>query len=59
MDWDGCAWREEDEAALRARLYSFLDECQAKTGKGSLCPVKPNAQMVGSVLEALRARRPS
>ena len=54
-EWDGCAWREEDEAALRARLYSFLDECQAKTGKGSLCPVKPNAQMVGSVLDALRA----
>jgi putative DNA primase/helicase len=53
--WDGCAWREADEAALRARLYSFLDECQTKTGKGALCPVKPNAQMVGSVLDALRA----
>jgi putative DNA primase/helicase len=54
-EWDGCAWREADEAALRARLYSFLDERQTKTGKGDLCPVKPNAQMVGSVLDALRA----
>ena len=54
-EWDGCAWAEADEAALRARLYSFLDLCQSKTGTGRLCPVKPNAQMVGSVLDALRA----
>ena len=54
-EWDGCAWPEADEAALRARLYSFLDLCQSKTGTGRLCPVKPNALMVGSVLDALRA----
>jgi putative DNA primase/helicase len=54
-EWDGCAWPEADEAALRAKLYSFLDECQTKAGNGRLCPVKPNAQMVGSVLDALRA----
>ena len=54
-EWDGCAWPEADEAALRARLYSFLDERQTKTGNGRLCPVKPNAQMVGGVLDALRA----
>ena len=54
-EWDGCAWPEADEAALRARLYSFLDLCQSKTSKGGLCPVKPNALMVGGVLDALRA----
>jgi putative DNA primase/helicase len=54
-EWNGCAWPEADEAALRARLYSFLDLCQTKTGTGRLCPVKPNAQMVGTLLDALRA----
>jgi putative DNA primase/helicase len=54
-EWDGRAWPEADEAALRARLYSFLDLCQTKAGNAGLSPVKPNGQMVGSVLDALRA----
>ena len=39
-EWDGRAWPEVDEAALRARLYSFLDECQARTKTGGVCPVE-------------------
>ena len=55
FEWSGCAWPEVDEAGLRARLYAFLDRCQSKTAKGELKPVKPNAQMVAAVLDALRA----
>ena len=55
FEWSGCAWPEADEAMLRARLYAFLDQCQSKTAKGALMPVKPTAQMVGGVLDALRA----
>jgi putative DNA primase/helicase len=53
-EWNGASWPEAGEDRLRARLYSFLDQCQSKT-KGGFCSVKPNAQMVGSVLDALRA----
>jgi putative DNA primase/helicase len=53
-EWDGSSWPEAGADKLRARLYSFLDQCQRKT-KGGFCSVKPNAQMVGSVLDALRA----
>jgi putative DNA primase/helicase len=55
FEWSGCAWPEADEAMLRARLYAFLDQCQSKDAKGDLRPVKPTAQMVGGVLDALRA----
>jgi putative DNA primase/helicase len=54
-EWSGCAWPEVDEASLRARLYTFLDRAQSKSVKGALLPVKPNALMVGGVLDALRA----
>src|ERR1700722_3095454 len=53
-EWNGASWPEAGEDRLRARLYSFLDQCQSKT-KGGFCSVKPNAQMVGGVLDALRA----
>ena len=55
FEWSGCAWLQVDEAGLRARLYAFLDQCQSKTAKGKLKPVKPNVQMVAAVLDALRA----
>ena len=55
FEWSGCAWLEVDEAGLRARLYAFLDQCKYKTARGELKPVKPNAQMVAAVLDALRA----
>jgi putative DNA primase/helicase len=48
--WNGAAYPEIDEASLRSRLYSFLDQCKAGQR-----PVKPNAAMVGNVLDALRA----
>ncbi len=54
-EWRGAAWLGADEAALRARVYEFLDKCKTKTGKGALGPVKPNALMVGGLLDALRA----
>ena len=54
-EWDGAAWPEFVEPALRARLYAYLDRCQCVTAKGETRPVKPNALMVGSVLDALRA----
>ena len=55
FEWSGCAWPEAEQAMLRARLYAFLDRCQSKSKTGRLVPVKPNAQMVGEVLDALRA----
>ena len=55
FEWSGCAWLEADEDGLRARLYAFLDQCWSITSKGGLQAVKPNAQMVGAVLDALRA----
>ena len=55
FEWSGCAWPEVEEAMLRARLYAFLDQCQSRTKKGELIPVKPTAAMVGDVLDALRA----
>ena len=54
-EWDGSAWPQASEDMLRARLYAFLDQCQTKTAKGGLCPVRPNALMVGGLLDALRA----
>jgi putative DNA primase/helicase len=48
--WTGTAYREVDEAYLRARLYCFLDQCKA-----GLRLVKPNAALVTNVLDALRA----
>jgi putative DNA primase/helicase len=54
-EWDGCAWPETGEPMLRARVYAFLDQCQCRNAKGDLYPVKPNAQLVSSVLDALRA----
>ena len=53
-EWNGSSWPEAGADKLRARLYAFLDGCQSKT-KGGFCPVKPNALMVGGVLDALRA----
>jgi putative DNA primase/helicase len=52
-EWNGRSWPEADEASLRARLYGYLDRCRSNT-RGGLCPVKPNALMVGGVLDALR-----
>ncbi len=54
-EWDGVAWPESPEDWLRSRIYAFLDQCKCKSQRGDLCPVKPNAQMVSSVLDALRA----
>ena len=53
-EWDGASWPEAGADKLRARLYAFLDGCQSKTN-GGFCPVRPNALMVGGVLDALRA----
>ncbi len=53
-EWDGSAWPQASEDMLRARLYAFLDRCQSRTAKGALCPVKPTAQMVSNVFDALR-----
>jgi hypothetical protein len=51
--WAGTAYAEAPNEALRARLYEFLNGC---TGSGKKPrPVKPNASMVGNVLDGLRA----
>lgn len=54
-EWSGAAWLGTDEAALRARLYRFLDQCRRELPIGGLCPVKPNVPMVRGLLDALRA----
>jgi putative DNA primase/helicase len=53
--WNGTAYPEADEASLRAELYEFLDQCVTTADKGETWPVKPNARMVGNVLDALAA----
>ncbi|HEY1430414.1 MAG TPA: phage/plasmid primase, P4 family [Stellaceae bacterium] len=54
--WSGTAYPEIDEAYLRSRLYSFLAQCETTgTGRAGAQPVKPNAAMIGNVLDALRA----
>jgi putative DNA primase/helicase len=50
--WNGAAYPEIDEAYLRSLLYPFLAQCKAGQQQR---PVKPNAAMVGNVLDALRA----
>jgi putative DNA primase/helicase len=55
-EWDGSSWPEAGEDNLRARLYAFLDSCQCKVkDEYEFRPVKPNALMVGGVVDALRA----
>jgi putative DNA primase/helicase len=51
--WAGTAYAEAPNEALRAQLYRFLDHCIGAGPKPK--PVKPNAAMVGNVLDGLRA----
>jgi putative DNA primase/helicase len=53
-EWDGSSWPEAGADGLRSFLYGFLDRCEVRGAKGALTPAKPNALMVGSVLDALR-----
>jgi putative DNA primase/helicase len=52
--WSGTAYPEVDEADLRAKIYDFLDRCVTVI-QGETRPAKPNARMVGNVLDALAA----
>jgi putative DNA primase/helicase len=59
-NWNGSSWPEAGDDKLRAQLYAFLDGCQRKVKvkdkeEYELRPVKPNALMVGGVLDGLRA----
>ena len=53
--WSGTAYLETGETTQRAGLYEFLDRCHWRNSEGQLKPVKPDAAMVGNVLDALRA----
>jgi hypothetical protein len=52
--WNGTAYPEADDASLRAKIYGFLDQCVTVI-HGETRPVKPNARIVGNVLDALAA----
>lgn len=53
--WNGTAFPEADEEGLKAKLYTFLDQCIAFDANRSKRQVKPNMRMVGNVLDALGA----
>jgi putative DNA primase/helicase len=51
--WAGAAYAEALNDALRAQLYEFLAACTSGGKKPKL--IKPNASMIGNVLDGLRA----
>jgi putative DNA primase/helicase len=53
--WSGSAYREISDDTLRAQLYAYLDLCTELDDRGKATPVKPDRQLVGNVLDALRA----
>jgi putative DNA primase/helicase len=53
-EWDGRCWPELEEAALRSRLYAFLDRCQNKDGK-RISPMTRGDDGVNEILAALRS----
>lgn len=53
--WDGAAWPEVEEAALRADLYGHFDAVTYIDGDGAEKPFRPNRQRVADLLDALRA----
>jgi putative DNA primase/helicase len=52
--WNGAAYAEMDEAALRANLYQFLKRAK-RNEKGKVKPFKPTTSKVNNVLDALKA----
>lgn len=57
-DPDISTYREADDAALRSRVYAFLEPAQqwVESKKGRrLGPFKPNTQKVSNVMDALKA----
>jgi putative DNA primase/helicase len=58
-EWDGSAWIEVADPALRKRLYERLEKCCylgiGRDGKPHRQPWKPNRTKVANVLEALQA----
>jgi putative DNA primase/helicase len=58
--WNGAAYPEVTEPEVRARAYSFLDQCallvpNKETRQWETSPVKPNPRNVNDLLDALRA----
>jgi putative DNA primase/helicase len=53
--WNGSAYPEIAEDALRSHVYSFLSQCETLDRRGHRRRVKPHAAMVANVLDALRA----
>jgi hypothetical protein len=49
--WNGAAYPEVEEDCLRSRLYEYLARRMTRQQR----PIKPNAAMVGNILDALRA----
>ena len=54
FEWNGSSWPDADEDMLRRRLYEFLEGHQYLTARSNLLEVKPDHQMVESVLKSLR-----
>src|SRR5215469_550757 len=53
--WNGAAYVETEDAALRTQLYNFLEKCKWRDSNGELRRVKPNTKLVNNVLDGLRA----
>ena len=51
--WNGTAYPEIEDAAMRAAAYGFLDRCFVSTKQGE--PVQPNSSKVNQLLDALCA----
>lgn len=52
--FDGAAYRERDDDAVRAELYAFLERAERQSNKG-VVPFQPTRAKVDNVHDALRA----
>lgn len=54
--WEGGAYSEIGEPALRSDLYAWLDQCDSYKGASrDVRPVKPDQRLVNDVLDGLRS----
>jgi len=53
--WTGSHFRLCDEEAIRAGIWTFLEEAKQTSAKGLILPFKPTRSTVGDVADALEA----
>lgn len=53
--WDAACYRPEDDASVRARVWTFLEGARCEPQKGKQVPFRPTRSRVTDVLDALSA----